>query len=146
MFQYHTFLHHSQTVVHSWITLYRFSTIRFYIILKQHFLISNHPLCFSTIRFYIILKQLRQTYHSESCFSTIRFYIILKLIYKSVCFYLRFSTIRFYIILKPGMYGSRCDSVSVPYVFTSFSNTTEKMSVKCIVSVPYVFTSFSNAP
>ena len=124
MFQYHTFLHHSQTVVHSWITLYRFSTIRFYIILKQHFLISNHPLCFSTIRFYIILKQLRQTYHSESCFSTIRFYII----------------------LKPGMYGSRCDSVSVPYVFTSFSNTTEKMSVKCIVSVPYVFTSFSNAP
>ena len=34
----------------------------------------------------------------------------------------RFSTIHFYIILKPSRLGLRVSCVSVPYVFTSFSN------------------------
>ena len=55
-FQYHTFLHHSQTA-YAIAPLYdSFSTIRFYIILKLHFYSPFFVYCFSTIRFYIILK------------------------------------------------------------------------------------------
>ena len=57
MFEYYTFLHHSQTqyVHHLWQN--SLNTIRFYIILK---LIKGHEdgrMCLNTIRFYIILKQ-----------------------------------------------------------------------------------------
>ena len=77
---------------------------------------------FSTIRFYIILKHSSGMFHSPMCFSTIRFYIILKRVIRRLSFI----------------------SVSVPYVFTSFSNTSSSPASNLIVSVPYVFTSFSN--
>ena len=99
-FQYHTFLHHSQTQTY----------------------IQHEKCCFSTIRFYIILKHSSGMFHSPMRFSTIRFYIILKL-------------------------AHQCPArlhVSVPYVFTSFSNTKQNMPELIAVSVPYVFTSFSN--
>ena len=99
-FQYHTFLHHSQTQTY----------------------IQHEKCCFSTIRFYIILKHSSGMFHSPMRFSTIRFYIILKL-------------------------AHQCPArlhVSVPYVFTSFSNMLASQSIRDYVSVPYVFTSFSN--
>ena len=77
---------------------------------------------FSTIRFYIILKHSSGMFHSPMCFSTIRFYIILKRVIRRLSFI----------------------SVSVPYVFTSFSNNVFIFSPLPKVSVPYVFTSFSN--
>ena len=94
------------------------------------------------------------SHHSQTCrnvlyrlknFSTIRFYIILK--HSSGMFHspMRFSTIRFYIILKPSQHQWGIAFVSVPYVFTSFSNCSVNGSRGCIVSVPYVFTSFSNS-
>ena len=99
-FQYHTFLHHSQTQTY----------------------IQHEKCCFSTIRFYIILKHSSGMFHSP----------------------MRFSTIRFYIILKPVTGLIPSTRVSVPYVFTSFSNTEGENNGRTWVSVPYVFTSFSN--
>ena len=55
-----------------------------------------------------------------------------------------FSTIRFYIILKLRLTFSMKSVVSVPYVFTSFSNTHPACFIAPCVSVPYIFTSFSN--
>ena len=55
-------------------------------------------------------------------FSTIRFYIILKLERWEGGGEMSFSTIRFYIILKPQGKIDAVEIVSVPYVFTSFSN------------------------
>ena len=77
---------------------------------------------FSTIRFYIILKRGVQAPRQGRSFSTIRFYIILK--------------------LTPGSLADH--RVSVPYVFTSFSNLHRNFLHLSRVSVPYVFTSFSN--
>ena len=57
-FQYHTFLHHSQTQTYIQHEKCCFSTIRFYIILKHSSGMFHSPMRFSTIRFYIILKQL----------------------------------------------------------------------------------------
>ena len=37
-------------------------------------------------------------------------------------------------------------SVLVPYIFTSFSNTSGYCNCRICVSVPYIFTSFSNMP
>ena len=121
-FQYHTFLHHSQTYVSFHDLRLRFSTIYFYIILKHypwHLVaipvsvpyiftsFSNQPCdkvctnhCFSTIHFYIILKRSTHLECRPFRFSTIHFYIILKpdteKKEKARCF----STIHFYIILK----------------------------------------------
>ena len=55
-----------------------------------------------------------------------------------------FSTIRFYIILKQSSIRMLHACVSVPYVFTSFSNKSYPELSTTEVSVPYVFTSFSN--
>ena len=55
-----------------------------------------------------------------------------------------FSTIRFYIILKSVTGLIPSTRVSVPYLFTSFSNNKAKRCRQRMVSVPYVFTSFSN--
>ena len=57
---------------------------------------------------------------------------------------LSFSTLRFYIILKQPQNLTITKKVSVPYVFTSFSNSTYVLRRLGSVSVPYVFTSFSN--
>ena len=78
------------------------------------------------------------SHHSQTCrnvlyrlksFSTIRFYIILKpdcrWSDRNVCF----STIRFYIILKLPHVIPLMDLVSVPYVFTSFSNLCVRITV-----------------
>ncbi len=78
-FEYHTFLHHSQT------DLTAFSSIS----------------SLSTIHFYIILKPLCPLYTSDGGLSTIHFYIILKLIDNGRVLSIGLSTIHFYIILKP---------------------------------------------
>ena len=57
LFQYHTFLHHSQTKGRNLVPCFSFSTIRFYIILKLCSPVLLSWMCFSTIRFYIILKR-----------------------------------------------------------------------------------------
>ena len=64
MFEYHTFLHHSQTWKSERYTLPCLSTIHFYIILK-HEMTAEPPIeCLSTIHFYIILKpRLREAAH-----------------------------------------------------------------------------------
>ena len=83
---------------------------------------------FSTIRFYIILKLERWEGGGEMSFSTIRFYIILKLERWEGGGEMSFSTIRFYIILKPQGKIDAVEIVSVPYVFTSFSNHRERLT------------------
>ena len=56
-FEYHTFLHHSQTIASSFEIPASLSTIHFYIILKLtlSLIVTNQGL--STIHFYIILKR-----------------------------------------------------------------------------------------
>ena len=99
-FQYHTFLHHSQTSKYSCTVSLKF----------QYHTFLHHS----------------QT--ARSCAGEHK----------------GFSTIRFYIILKPKISLLSTKFVSVPYVFTSFSNCIMFWMVYIIVSVPYVFTSFSN--
>ena len=119
-------------------------TTRFYIILKLLILNLFPFLGFSTIRFYIILKRRMRSLRCMTRFSTIRFYIILKRVSLMLFQSPRFSTIRFYIILKLHKSYSGGWCVSVPYVFTSFSNREQMRKCRPTVSVPYVFTSFSN--
>ena len=63
-------------------------------------------------------------------FSTIRFYIILKQKAPIQQSRAGFSTIRFYIILKPQGKIDAVEIVSVPYVFTSFSNIRNHLTDK----------------
>ena len=56
MFEYHTFLHHSQTKFSGFAFQLSLSTIRFYIILKHIVNRYDETVSLSTIRFYIILK------------------------------------------------------------------------------------------
>ena len=77
-FEYHTFLHHSQTLGRAGFFMLRLSTIRFYIILKQNLKSKSQKMRLSTIRFYIILKQRKGVRRWKQSLSTIRFYIILK--------------------------------------------------------------------
>ena len=100
-FEYHTFLHHSQTKAHTHSLFYRLSTIHFYIILKRIMDCSPSLSSLSTIHFYIILKPETASSRTDWGLSTIHFYIILKLCQFSVLFTLSLSTIHFYIILKP---------------------------------------------
>ena len=79
MLEYHTFLHHSQTITTSEEAGIGLSTIRFYIILKLIKDDLEAEDCLSTIRFYIILKPPDERIDAAICLSTIRFYIILKL-------------------------------------------------------------------
>ena len=124
LFEYHTFLHHSQTnmlgftiTLSVWVP-YIFtsfsnlqcvryqddqclSTIHFYIILKHIVCIVYYQHCLSTIHFYIILKLSPCSPLKPQSLSTIHFYIILKRKeYMRENGY-RLSTIHFYIILKP---------------------------------------------
>ena len=100
-FQYHTFLHHSQTGA-SCVNLFRLVSVPYVFTSFSnqtgYYLINQHG--FSTIRFYIILKRIDAVMIASGSFSTIRFYII----------------------LKPPWIASLVSQVSVPYVFTSFSN------------------------
>ena len=77
-FEYHTFLHHSQTYGRSKYGVESLSTIHFYIILKQTTLSFVLLIRLSTIHFYIILKRCRCYQRPVSGLSTIHFYIILK--------------------------------------------------------------------
>ena len=61
-FEYHTFLHHSQTYLCGDGGGRSLSTIHFYIILKQFSPSHWRGLRLSTIHFYIILKLLVKTY------------------------------------------------------------------------------------
>ena len=187
LFQYHTFLHHSQTSARNTSNGFSFSTIRFYIILKPF---SRKPPgfhCFSTIRFYIILKPVvgltpqclvsvpyvftsfsnnNVIFHSHFSVSVpyvftsfsntsnaipppegFQYHTFLhhsQTVVINTRNYFSFSTIRFYIILKRVRAMDGTGQVSVPYVFTSFSNNSEIVDQNVVVSVPYVFTSFSN--
>ena len=100
MFEYYTFLHHSQTSDSVSANGNSLNTIRFYIILKQaiinrlnsfsfeYYTFLHHSqtpsgmfpvmLCLNTIRFYIILKQESIRKQALTGLNTIRFYIILK--------------------------------------------------------------------
>ena len=55
-FEYHTFLHHSQTLSLLSTASFSLSTIHFYIILKLTYRNFINELSLSTIHFYIILK------------------------------------------------------------------------------------------
>ena len=99
-FQYHTFLHHSQTMVIN----------------------ARHNIEFQYHTF---------LHHSQTT-------------PYDVCEVMCFSTIHFYIILKRNEQGTACRIVSVPYIFTSFSNWNHCKTWEIRVSVPYIFTSFSN--
>ena len=79
MFEYYTFLHHSQTGV----------------------IFLSAPISLNTIRFYIILKPVLSGLALMVCLNTIRFYIILKPVKEMPGIFHRLNTIRFYIILKP---------------------------------------------
>ena len=80
VFEYHTFLHHSQTYMHWWKFRASLNTIHFYIILKQRIGVEKELYCLNTIHFYIILKPLSQLERISDCLNTIHFYIILKLL------------------------------------------------------------------
>ena len=121
-FQYHTFLHHSQTLLPILHLCHLFQYHTFLHHSQTSFLLRTVLIRFSTIHFYIILKPMKTEEYSHMRFSTIHFYIILKLIART----------------------SRIIQVSVPYIFTSFSNRDQSIVYTFGVSVPYIFTSFSN--
>ena len=80
MFEYHTFLHHSQTVRKSSFSQYSFEYHTFLHHSQTGAVGKKLIKCLSTIHFYIILKHKCSI---KPCFvglSTIHFYIILKLI------------------------------------------------------------------
>ena len=121
-FEYHTFLHHSQTQEMRHVVRNRFE---YHTFLHHSQTITEQKLVIyrlSTIRFYIILKRTVRQLYCRQGLSTIRFYIILKRI---LCWEVEYI-------------------VWVPYVFTSFSNTANNIISILKVWVPYVFTSFSN--
>ena len=82
-FEYHTFLHHSQTQL---LQYWRFHLFEYHTFLHHsqtgH---GNGTLCIrlSTIHFYIILKHILRTYTLLLRLSTIHFYIILKRLLKN---------------------------------------------------------------
>ena len=77
-FEYHTFLHHSQTYLCGDGGGRSLSTIHFYIILKPISIYSHRGGGLSTIHFYIILKLEKHRVLQSRSLSTIHFYIILK--------------------------------------------------------------------
>ena len=99
--EYHTFLHHSQTCC---ICSRRGNGLEYHTFL-HHSQTGMNPRCFpirlSTIHFYIILKRSSGSYRGADCLSTIHFYIILKLACMPKSQENGLSTIHFYIILKP---------------------------------------------
>ena len=121
-FQYHTFLHHSQTFELTNELTKRFQYHTFLHHSQTEHVVDCIRTGFSTIRFYIILKLSLFLVVPYASFSTIRFYIILKPICQREQIFTSFSTIRFYIILKRPPNLRQNSLVSVPYVFTSFSN------------------------
>ena len=100
-FQYHTFLHHSQTLPLAFGGNPSFSTIHFYIILKHSCVYSVNSVSFSTIHFYIILKRA----------------------YSQMIWTIGFSTIHFYIILKPTLRQSLHQSLFQYHTFLHHSQT-----------------------
>ena len=77
---------------------------------------------FNVAFFYIIFKHRNCAFALWKSFSTIHFYIILKPDQWFPFPEFRFSTIHFYIILKRNTEPIAEFFVSVPYIFTSFSN------------------------
>ena len=124
LFEYHTFLHHSQTYNFYWKPVRMFEYHTFLHHSQTFCIISDSLIGLSTIHFYIILKQP----------------------VPALLLWPRLSTIHFYIILKPCLCIHSFPVVWVPYIFTSFSNSLYQMRMDRLVWVPYIFTSFSNAP
>ena len=100
LFEYHTFSHHSQTLLKPVKQSESLNTIHFYIILKLLTLIRSMQIPFEYHTF---------LHHSQTCVSpdsenyslnTIHFYIILKLVQTYISLLLSLNTIHFYIILK----------------------------------------------
>ena len=77
-FEYHTFLHHSQTHPVQWqsVRVFEYHTFLHHSQTKFQNIILNFSL--STIHFYIILKLFGKHRWLGTCLSTIHFYIILK--------------------------------------------------------------------
>ena len=122
MFQYHTFLHHSQTNYYD----------------------NNSKLSFSTIRFYIILKQPQNLTITKKVSVP---YVFTSFSNTPICKAppLPVSVPYVFTSFSNSLLAiTATSSVSVPYVFTSVSNSTYVLRRLGSVSVPYVFTSFSN--
>ena len=77
-FEYHTFLHHSQTLEAANETYKSLNTIHFYIILKREAYPRRKTISLNTIHFYIILKHYNKLESNRIRLNTIHFYIILK--------------------------------------------------------------------
>ena len=100
LFEYHTFSHHSQTLLKQVKQSEILNTIHFYIILKlsgEHYAVAT---CLNTIHFYIILKLLLLIHYDSYSLNTIHFYIILKQAVSTIDLTACLNTIHFYIILK----------------------------------------------
>ena len=79
LFEYHTFLHHSQTIRVPSILMLSFEYHTFLHHSQTYKRSKVFRNCLSTIHFYIILKLALGSTYCSSCLSTIHFYIILKL-------------------------------------------------------------------
>ena len=143
-FEYHTFLHHSQTEVVNWILRKWFE---YHTFLHHSQTLNKYMLMLDQFEYHTFL------HHSQTCWivgnsfsslSTIHFYIILKHSRVFEQWYNSLSTIHFYIILKRCVNKKIAKSVWVPYIFTSFSNRRKQRYTNGAVWVPYIFTSFSN--
>ena len=93
------------------------------------------------INFTIFLKHPRTQIGYTCAFNDVFFYITLKLNGEdlNVCYSLYVFT-----SISSSYFITDYLSVLVPYIFTSFSNTSGYCNCRICVSVPHVFTSFSN--
>ena len=99
-FEYHTFLHHSQTILPEYQSRFQFEYHTFLHHSQTQERYGKQQGSLSTIHFYIILKPLTFLVYNLVRLSTIHFYIILKQASVRIEYYICLSTIHFYIILK----------------------------------------------
>ena len=121
-FEYHTFLHHSQTICFVIFFIASLSTIRFYIILKHT---RREKTTWTVWVPYVFTS-----FSNNMTIINDHFCVWVPYVFTS------FSNYKLGIVPH--------DWVWVPYVFTSFSNLLCAVQSRKIVWVPYVFTSFSN--
>ena len=121
-FEYHTFLHHSQTHYLAWKWLLPF---------EYHTFLHHSQTSFDWVPTIRKFEYHTFLHHSQT---------------RSPFFPFRncLSTIHFYIILKQPPETAEGTRVWVPYIFTSFSNSAVQQIAPVVVWVPYIFTSFSN--
>ena len=119
VFEYHTFLHHSQTMQPYHLPHSGLSTIHFYIILKPVMHPATAVCSLSTIHFYIILKRRCVCIVHERLFEYHTFLHHSQTGFGKVNSSAGLSTIHFYIILKPivkATEGLRCLSTIHFYI------------------------------